>query len=190
MRASDVALRRVGVTGLLLSPWAIAALVATAAMAISPIIALAGFGCVSVAALREFRVPPWLYLAVPLQFGFVAAGAWPLATLCLPLAATLAVPLATVIARDAAGLEASVALRCWAVLFAVYALSHAPALAMLPDAAFARLTGAAIVGLGLLGLLAGAAGARVAVAMGLRPLEWVAAVAFPAPVLFHLVRSA
>ena len=137
MRTQGIALRRGGAASLLLSGPTLAALVA-AAILLPPVVSIAGFLCVSAVALREFSVPRWLYLAVPLQYGFVATASWPLAILCVPLLATLAVPLVAVLAQDTRDLAARSAQQCWAVLFAVYALSHAPAIAMLPWPALGR----------------------------------------------------
>lgn len=185
MRTQGIALRRGGAASLLLSGPTLAALVA-AAILLPPVVSIAGFLCVSAVALREFSVPRWLYLVVPLQYGFVATPSWPLAILCVPLLATLAVPLVAVLAQDTRDLAARSAHQCWAVLFAVYALSHAPAIAMLPWPALGR---ADVAGCAVVVVLLGLVGARVARAMGVPSLDRVAAIAFPAPVLFHFLRA-
>jgi len=136
-------------TARVLLSWPMVAALSAAALALPPVVIVAGFGLVSAAALREFSqasppsrdARPWpdyaALLLVPMQYAFVALAAWTPAMWCLPLAAALGLPLLSVIAGDTRGLDVRSAQRFFAVMLTVYSLSYAPALLAL-DSGSAR----------------------------------------------------
>jgi phosphatidate cytidylyltransferase len=92
------------------------------------------------------------YACVPLQYGLVAHGPSDSLFVCLPLVAALGLPLATVLAGDMHALGERLALRFFAVMLAVYAVSYAPALLWLhagPDAALGGAAVAFVAGIAL-----------------------------------------
>ena len=135
-----------------LSPWTLLA-IALAAFLLPPIAVVAAFAVVSAAAVRRAlpTASAWssraAFVAVPLQFAFVAADAWPLAATVVPLLAALGLPLVAVCTRDTVDLADRCARRYFAVMLFVYALSHAPALAM-------RDAGGGLLGVVAIGILA------------------------------------
>lgn len=190
----------------LVSPWTMAAL-ALASVVLPPLAVTAAFAVVSAAALRELSGPPFAlrasgrvrprerpfgrtgpcagvlpYLCIPLQYGFVASGAYGAMALALPLFAALALPLWSVGAGDVRALAERSARRYFAIMIAVYALSHFPALATtgLPATGWPL----AIAGVVVVALVA-AGGARVMTHIGLPHLAAVGAVAFTAPPVFY-----
>ncbi len=68
------------------------------------------------------------YACVPLQYGLWVAGLTDAFIVAVPVVATLALPIAAVLAGDVRGIGERLALRFFAVLLAVYALSYAVAL--------------------------------------------------------------
>jgi phosphatidate cytidylyltransferase len=122
------------------SPWTLLA-IACASLLVAPAAVAAAFAVVSAVALNEAlpvmprrrgRSLPALamFALVPLQFGCVAAAAWPLAATCVPLVAALGIPLVAVCARDTANLAEVCAQRYFNVMLYIYALSCAPALVL------------------------------------------------------------
>jgi hypothetical protein len=168
----------------LVSPWTIAALVLATPWA-PPLVVTCGFALVSAAALRELlgpRAGVLPYLCVPLQYGFVASSSYGLMALALPLTAAIALPLWSVGAGDVRALAERSARRYFAIMIAVYALSHVPAFAMAGLAAIPW--PATVAGVALAGLVA-AGGARVMTRIGAPELAYVGAVAFSAPLVFY-----
>lgn len=168
----------------LVSPWTIAAL-SLAAFVVPALAVTAGFAAVSAAALREIlgpRAGALPYLCVPLQYGLVASGAYGPMALALPLFAALALPLWSVVAGDVRALAERSARCYFAIMVAVYALSHFPALATtgFPSTGWPL----AIAGV-LLALPVAAGGARVMARIGAPHLSYVGAVAFAAPFAYH-----
>jgi phosphatidate cytidylyltransferase len=112
------------------------------AAALPPAIAIGAFAVVSAFALAEFfAMAPHrrhdtalrnaCFVAIPLQYAFVATHSFGLFVATLPLAATLALPLLALRAGDTRDLLDRVAECGWGVLACVYCVSHAAAILML-----------------------------------------------------------
>ncbi|WP_187392976.1 phosphatidate cytidylyltransferase [Maritimibacter fusiformis] len=105
------------------------------------------FAILSFAALREFltltakrRADHWVlmfsfFVALPLQYIFVAAGWIGLMTIFIPVYAFLFLPVLAVLRGDTSGFLTRVAETQWGLMLCIFAASHAPALLWLeiPD---------------------------------------------------------
>jgi len=103
------------------------------------------FALVSFLALREFltivpvresdrRVLLWGYIAIPLQYYFIAIGWYGMFTILIPIYLFLFLPMHMVLTGETRGFIRAVGVMHWAVMLTVYCLSHVAALLTLPEA--------------------------------------------------------
>jgi len=122
--------------------WLMIALFA-AAVILGPIVTLLLFGLLSLMALREFltltptrlgdhRALFWCFFVfLPLQYVLIGIAWYGLFAILIPVYAFLILPSLAAVAGDTRDFLARCAKVQWALMLAVYALSHAPALLML-----------------------------------------------------------
>lgn len=122
--------------------WVMAGLFA-AAMALSPALSLVFLGFVSFLALKEYlslvptrradrRVLFWAYLAIPLQFYWVAIGWYGMFIVFIPVYLFLLLPLRMVIIGETAGFLHAAGSLHWGLMLTVFNLSHMAYLLVLP----------------------------------------------------------
>lgn len=124
--------------------WWVMVIVFTAALVIGPIGTVVLYAVLSFFALREFiTLTPtaradhatlfWsFFLVLPLQYVLVGVRWYGLFSILIPVYAFLFVPARSALAGDTRGFLERVAKIQWGLMIAVYCLSHAPALLMLP----------------------------------------------------------
>lgn len=124
--------------------WWVMVLVFSAALVLGPIGTVVLYAILSFFALREFiTLTPttradhatlfWSFFVVlPLQYVLVAVRWYGLFAILIPVYAFLFVPARSALAGDTRGFLERVAKIQWGLMLAVYCLSHAPALLMLP----------------------------------------------------------
>ncbi len=124
--------------------WAIVAVFGTAVLAGNST-ALWLLAFVSFLALKEFftlvptrrsdrRVLFWAYLAIPLQYYWVAIGWYGMFVIFIPVYLFLLIPLRKVLIGETADFLRSVAVVQWGLMITVFGLSHAAYLLALPQA--------------------------------------------------------
>ena len=124
--------------------WWVMVFVFSAALVLGPIGTVVLYAILSFFALREFiTLTPttradhatlfWsFFLVLPLQYVLVAVRWYGLFSILIPVYAFLFVPARSALAGDTRGFLERVAKIQWGLMIAVYCLSHAPALLMLP----------------------------------------------------------
>ncbi|MDD3528437.1 MAG: phosphatidate cytidylyltransferase [Gallionellaceae bacterium] len=125
--------------------WWVMAGVFAAAMALSPTLSLIFLGLVSFLALKEYlsliptrradrRVLFWAYLAIPLQFWWVATGWYGMFIIFIPVYLFLLLPLRMVVIGETAGFLHAAGSLHWGLMLTVFNLSHMAYLLVLPQA--------------------------------------------------------
>lgn len=125
--------------------WWVMAGVFAAAMALSPTLSLLFLGLVSFLALKEYlsliptrradrRVLFWAYLAIPLQFWWVATGWYGMFIIFIPVYLFLLLPLRMVVIGETAGFLHAAGSLHWGLMLTVFNLSHMAYLLVLPQA--------------------------------------------------------
>lgn len=125
--------------------WWVMAGVFAAAMALRPPFALAFLGFVSFLALKEYfslvptrradrRVLFWAYLAIPLQFYWIAIGWYGMFIIFIPVYLFLLLPLRMVTIGETAGFLHAAGSLHWGLMLTVFNLSHMAYLLVLPAA--------------------------------------------------------
>lgn len=124
--------------------WWVMVLVFSAALVLGPVGTVVLYAVLSFFALREFiTLTPttradhatlfWsFFLVLPLQYVLVAVRWYGLFSILIPVYAFLFIPARSALAGDTRGFLERVAKIQWGLMMAVYCLSHAPALLMLP----------------------------------------------------------
>ena len=124
--------------------WWIMAGVFAAAMALSRTLSLAFLGFVSFLALKEYlsliptrradrRVLFWAYLAIPVQFYWVAIGWYGMFIIFIPVYLFLLLPLRMVLIGETAGFLRAAGSLQWGLMLTVFNLSHMAFLLALPE---------------------------------------------------------
>ena len=125
--------------------WWVMAGVFAAAMALSPTLSLLFLGFVSFLALKEYlsliptrrtdrRVLFWAYLAIPLQFYWVAIGWYGMFIIFIPVYLFLLMPMRMVLIGETAGFLQAAGTLHWGLMLTVFNLSHMAYLLALPAA--------------------------------------------------------
>lgn len=125
--------------------WWVMAGVFAAAMALSPTLSLCFLGFVSFLALKEYlslvptrradrRVLFWAYLAIPVQFWWVATGWYGMFIIFIPVYLFLLLPLRMVVIGETAGFLHAAGSLHWGLMLTVFNLSHMAYLLALPAA--------------------------------------------------------
>ena len=102
------------------------------------------FGFVSFLALKEFfsivptrqtdrRVVFWAYVAIPVQFYWVAIGWYGMFIIFVPVYVFLFIPLRMVLIGDSEGFIKAAGILHWAVMLTVFSVSHIAYLLVLPE---------------------------------------------------------
>ncbi|MDR3393908.1 MAG: phosphatidate cytidylyltransferase [Parasulfuritortus sp.] len=124
--------------------WWVMASVFAAAMALSPTLSLFFLGFVSFMALKEYfslvptrradrRVLFWAYLAIPLQFYWVAIGWYGMFIIFIPVYLFLLLPMRMVLIGETAGFLHAAGSLHWGLMLTVFNLSHMAYLLVLPQ---------------------------------------------------------
>jgi phosphatidate cytidylyltransferase len=125
--------------------WFIVGVVAVV-LALSRNAAIAFLGFVSFLALKEYlsliptrradrRVLFWAYLAIPVQYWWVADGWYGMFVIFIPVYVFLFLPFRMVVAGEVQGFLRAVGTLHWGLMTTVYSLSHTAFLLALPDVA-------------------------------------------------------
>ncbi len=123
--------------------WWVMAAVFFAAVAVSKLVSIVFFACLSFWALKEYltllktrpadhRALVLTFLAVPVQYYWVADQWYGMFVLFIPVYMFLALPLELVLARETSGFLASAAQIHWGLMAFVFGLSHLAFLVTLP----------------------------------------------------------
>ncbi len=113
-------------------------------LAISIDAAIVFFGFISFLALKEFlsivptrqadrRVVFWAYLAIPLQYYWVAIGWYGMFIIFIPVYMFLFIPMRMVLRGEAEGFIKAAGILHWAVMLTVFSVSHIAYLLVLPE---------------------------------------------------------
>ncbi len=127
-----------------------------AAMLLSRNISLVFFGLVSFLALKEYlsliptrradrRVLFWAYLAIPLQYAWIADGWYGMFIIFIPVYAFLFLPLRMVLIGETRDFLRAAGTLHWGMMLFVFALSHLAALLVLPSSAASASGGPGLV---------------------------------------------
>lgn len=125
--------------------WWVMAAVFAAAMALSPTLSLIFLAFVSFLALKEYlsliptrrtdrRVLFWAYLAIPVQFYWVAIGWYGMFIIFIPVYLFLLLPMRMVLIGETAGFLRAAGSLHWGLMLTVFNLSHMAFLLVLPAA--------------------------------------------------------
>lgn len=136
--------------------WWVMVIVFTVAMVLNRMVSLIFFCLVSVLAFREYvsLVPTrredrpvllWAYLAILLQFFWIAYEWYGMFIIWIPVYMFLFVPLRLVLIGETKGFLRSVGTLQWGLMITVYTVSHLAYLLILPDPGNARGGGPALV---------------------------------------------
>lgn len=115
------------------------------AIAVDRTLSIVFFALVSFLALKEYfsiiptrradrRVLFWAYLAIPVQYGWVAEGWFGMFIIFIPVYLFLFIPLKMVIVGETQGFLKAAGTIHWGLMTTVFSLSHAAFLLALPDA--------------------------------------------------------
>ncbi|MCU0935893.1 MAG: phosphatidate cytidylyltransferase [Gammaproteobacteria bacterium] len=136
--------------------WWVMVTVFSVAILSSPALSIAFFAFVSFLALKEYlsliptrradrRVLFWAYLAIPVQYGWVAAGEYGLFVVFVPVYMFLLLPLRMVIVGETRDFLRAVGTLHWGLMTMVFSLSHVAFLLVLPLPAHPAAGGAGLV---------------------------------------------
>ncbi len=123
--------------------WWIMVAIFTLAIAFSPTISIVFLAFVSFLAFKEFlsmiptrradrRVIFWAFVAIPLQFYWVAIGWYGMFIVFIPVFMFLVIPARMVIAGETGGFLKAAGILHWGLMTTVFSLSHAAFLLVLP----------------------------------------------------------
>lgn len=115
------------------------------AIAVDRTLSIVFFALVSFLALKEYfsiiptrradrRVLFWAYLAIPVQYGWVAEGWFGMFIIFIPVYLFLFIPLKMVVVGETQGFLKAAGTIHWGLMTTVFSLSHAAFLLALPDA--------------------------------------------------------
>lgn len=124
--------------------WWVIILLLGASIVLPSSVPIALFGLISFLAFKEFvtlipmrradhRVLLWAYLAIPLQYYWVAIGWYGMFIIFIPVYIFLALPLRMVLAGETQGFIKAAGTVHWGLMIAVFSLSHAAFLLALPE---------------------------------------------------------
>lgn len=136
--------------------WWVMVTIFTAALLLGPPVTVVFLGLVSFLALKEYlsmiptrradrRVLFWAYLAIPVQFYWVAAGWYGMFIVFIPVYLFLLLPLRMVLIGETQGFLKAVGTLHWGVMITVFGLSHAAFLVPLPGLESGRYEGAGLL---------------------------------------------
>lgn len=139
-----------------LRSWWWMAAVFFAAIAINTWATLVLFALLSFWALKEYvtllktrpadhRALVWAFLAIPIQYYWIATGAYVMFLIFIPIYMFLWIPLRLVLARETAGFVASASAIQWGLMAFVLGLSHLGSLSTMPAFAGTRVDGRTLV---------------------------------------------
>ncbi len=125
--------------------WWVMAGIFAVAMALSPTLSLIFLGFVSFLALKEYlsliptrradrRVLFWAYLAIPVQYWWVAIGWYGMFIIFIPVYLFLLLPMRMVLIGETAGFLRAAGSLHWGLMLTVFNLSHMAFLLALPEA--------------------------------------------------------
>lgn len=123
--------------------WWVMITVFSAAMALSPLASMVFLGLVSFLALKEYlsliptrradrRVLFWAYLAIPVQYYWVAQGWYGMFIVFIPVYMFLLLPLRMLLIGETAGFLRAIGTLHWGLMMTVFTLSHVAYLLALP----------------------------------------------------------
>lgn len=123
--------------------WWVMAGIFAAAMSLNRTLSIVFLACVSFLALKEYfsliptrradrRVLFWAYLAIPVQFWWVARGWYGMFIIFIPVYLFLMLPLRMVLSGETAGFLRAVGTIHWGLMLTVFNLSHMAYLLALP----------------------------------------------------------
>ncbi len=112
----------------------------------SPIVSVVFFGLISFLAFKEYisivplrradrRVLFWAYLAIPIQYFFVADAFYGMFIVFIPVWVFFMLPFRLIVAGQTEGFLASVSMISWGLMITVFAVSHAAMLMQFPATA-------------------------------------------------------
>jgi phosphatidate cytidylyltransferase len=144
-----------------IASWWVMAAVFTAAILLSRIASIAFLGFVSFLALKEYlsiiptrradrRVLLWAYLAIPIQYYWVAQEWYGMFIIFVPVYMFLFLPLPMLIIGQTEGFLRAIGTLHWGLMATVFALSHMAYLLVLPGSEVTKGDGMAAGGAGLL----------------------------------------
>ncbi len=124
--------------------WWVMVSVFTAAMLLSPMVSLIFFGFVSFLALKEYlsiiptrradrRVLFWAYLAIPVQYYWIAIGWYGMFIIFIPVYMFLFLPMRMIIIGETKSFLRAVGTLHWGLMTTVFSISHVAFLLILPD---------------------------------------------------------
>lgn len=136
--------------------WWVMVAIFSAAILLGPLVTVVFLGLVSFLALKEYlsmiptrradrRVLFWAYLAIPLQFYWVADGWYGMFIVFIPVYLLLLLPLRMVLIGETDGFLRAVGTLFWGVMITVFGLSHAAFLVPLPGAEGMPFEGASLL---------------------------------------------
>ncbi len=125
--------------------WWVIVLVFSLAMAASPRMSILFFAFVSFLALKEYlsliptrradrRVLFWAYLAIPIQYLWVAKEWYGMFIIFIPVYMFMVIPIRMILVGDTEGFLKAVGTIHWGLMMTVFALSHVSYLLVLPSA--------------------------------------------------------
>ncbi len=128
-----------------LRSWWVMVATFSVAVAFSRMLSLVFLAAISFLALREYLslVPTrrvdrplllWAYLAIPLQYAWIALGRYDLVFVSVPLYVLVVFSVGMIVAGETRGFVRAAGTLSWGVLITVFALGHMGLLAALPDA--------------------------------------------------------
>ncbi len=123
--------------------WWVMVSVFTAAMLLSPTVSLVFFGFVSFLALKEYlsiiptrradrRVLFWAYLAIPVQYYWIAIGWYGMFIIFIPVYMFLFLPMRMIIIGETKSFLRAVGTLHWGLMTTVFSISHVAFLLILP----------------------------------------------------------
>ncbi len=124
--------------------WWIMVAIFTAAMVLSPTISLIFFAFISFLALKEYlsiiptrradrRVLFWAYLAIPLQYYWIAIGWYGMFIIFIPVFMFLFLPLRMIIIGETKSFLQAIGTLHWGLMTMVFSVSHVAFLLVLPE---------------------------------------------------------
>jgi phosphatidate cytidylyltransferase len=130
--------------GLRIRSWWVMATVFTLALVLSRKISLAFFAFLSFLALKEYlsliptrradrRVLLWAYLAIPIQYYWIAIGWYGMFIIFIPVYMFLMLPLQMVLVGETRGFLKAVGTLHWGLMVTVFSISHVAFLLALPE---------------------------------------------------------
>ncbi|MCB1800478.1 MAG: phosphatidate cytidylyltransferase [Gammaproteobacteria bacterium] len=136
--------------------WWVMVAIFSVALLLGPLVTVVFLGLVSFLALKEYlsmiptrradrRVLFWAYLAIPLQFYWVADGWYGMFIVFIPVYLMLLLPLRMVLIGETDGFLRAVGTLFWGVMLTVFGLSHAAFLVALPGTEGLPLEGAGLL---------------------------------------------